>query len=83
MTFDDMKKAVIERGISFLPFHQCSMCGYMCGYIIHEGEVEYDTGCYCVNSTTLRSSHWDEVYRSYAVQNEEVKKQMLRDWGLE
>lgn len=28
--------------------HNCSMCGYPCGFIIDKDGLGYDTGCYCV-----------------------------------
>ena len=30
-----------------LPIHNCTMCGYECGFSWLDGQLHYDTGCHC------------------------------------
>lgn len=82
MNLEEMQQKIKERGISFLPFHECSMCRYKCGYIIFEGDVEYDNGCYCVKYSGVRPSSWDELWNGYTCQSDEGKQRLLDKWGL-
>lgn len=64
-TADDFKQAVEDRGITKWPVHDCSICGYPCGYIFQEGLVGYDSGCDCVNYTNIQLRSYEDVAEFY------------------
>ncbi len=65
--------------------HDCSICGYQCGYIFEDNPelVFYDSGCKCVMYRTVRPSSWESVANHYNIQdNDEVIKDMNNFWGF-
>lgn len=63
-TVEDFKKAAKERNITRWNIHECSMCGYACGYVIRGDNVGYDNGCNCVWGG-IRPSSWQELTNAY------------------
>ena len=66
-TAEELKKQVEEKVISFYPVHNCSMCGYRCGYIISNDfeQVDYDSGCGCTGSSNVQRSSWNDLTETY------------------
>ena len=80
---EDFKKAAKERNISFWLIHNCSLCGYPCGYHFRDNEVYYDSGCDCTDSSTWSDRTWDDVADHYNMQkNEKYIKEMDQFWGF-
>jgi len=82
MNIEELKQKISESEKSFLPFRECSMCKYMCGYVIFEGNVEYDNGCHCVTYSGMRPSSWDELFGTYETQCDEGRVKLLEKWGI-
>lgn len=66
-TVDDFQQAATELGITRWNIHDCSICGYKCGYVIgRDRNVFYDSGCNCVTyGPALRLSSWDDLAAHY------------------
>jgi len=65
-TADELKQQAIAKNITFYPVHNCSMCGYQCGYVIENDKVGYDSGCDCTyNAGGIELRDWDDLARSY------------------
>lgn len=60
-TVEEMKRAVETMKLSRWNIHDCSFCGYQCGYVFYDGRVFYDSGCDCVN----HPSNWEDKPRSW------------------
>jgi hypothetical protein len=72
-----------EHDKKFFPVRDCSLCGYMMGYVVlsHDFKnVGLDTGCDCVTYTNVNQSSWDEVERFYSSHSEEGQKELNKLW---
>lgn len=86
-TGEDFKKSAIENNIDYWPVHNCSMCGYECGYIFfmfEEAEVAYDHGCDCTRRRDKSKRDWSDVADQYNMQKHpDVIKKMNEYWRFE
>lgn len=64
-TIDELKQQAKDKNIQFYPVHNCSLCGYMCGYIINDEQVGYDSGCDCVMYSNIQPRSWDDLAKTY------------------
>lgn len=87
-TADDFKKVYENRkesgaGIYNWHIHTCSMCGYLCGFVFeNNGEVRYDSGCYCLFQPT-RLSSWEAVASHFNMQKDKKYiEEMKQFWGF-
>lgn len=78
----EFKEQATKNNIKEWRIHDCSICGYPCGYIFEEDRVLYDSGCDCsYGGESLRD--WDDVAEHYNMQtNEDVIKKMNLFWGF-
>ena len=57
---DYLEKQILEKYIKKWNMHNCSLCGYECGFIFDISNdkvlVRYDNGCYCMSSVPKKSS---------------------------
>lgn len=82
-TPEDFEKAVKERGIQRWNIHDCSMCGYSCGYVFNIHCVSYDSGCDCVIYNSIRQSSWVAVAEQYNMQTDpSVIEKMNKFWSF-
>lgn len=58
----DQAKAI---NLDFYPVRECSICGYMCGYVIEGDAVGYDCGCDCVPYQNVKPRLWKELAQTY------------------
>ena len=78
-----------DRELARWSIHDCSMCGYRCGYIINlkprpgEATVLYDAGCRCGAGFNITPRTFEDMYSHYSMQsNEEVKRRMEAEFGI-
>lgn len=82
-TPEQFKEKVEELNLRHWNIHDCSICGYPCGYIFREGQVLYDTGCDC-SWGGERPSDYQDIANHYNMQpNEEYIKKMNEFWHFE
>lgn len=81
-TADEFRQAAEEHGLVSWPINRCTFCGYQCAFVITEGHVYYDAGCWCVRvPDKLRPTSWGEVADHYNRQdNADVIAQMDEHW---
>lgn len=83
-TVEDFKKAAKDKNIIRWNIHDCSMCGYKCGFILdlQNDQLYYDNGCYCfMNPPNPRN--WEDLADSYNMQtSDEYIKEMNQFWGF-
>jgi hypothetical protein len=83
---NDFLEAAMKLNIRHWPIRECSLCGYLLGYMFfyEESEVVYDNGCECVPYHNLRASSWDEVARMYNINSDkpEIIKKYNDWWGF-
>lgn len=64
MTTNELKETCRKKGISFIPHHECGLCGQPTGWYLFERwppyEVAYSSACGCCDSEARRST-WQEV----------------------
>ena len=84
-TIEQFKNAAIEKKIIKWNIHDCSMCGYDCGYVFAPDyeHVGYDSGCDCVSYKNINPSSWEDIRDHYNNQtNLEYIKTMNEFWGF-
>jgi hypothetical protein len=62
---EELKEQATKIGLHRWRVHNCSMCGYPCGYEIHDNEVFYDSGCDCVSYSNIQPRSWEDLANSY------------------
>lgn len=89
-TASQFEQAAIERGIGFIPNHDCSFCHVTVGWRVYEGGVAYDSSCGCSWSDP-RSSSWAEVAehfnRNQPERNDRISPERVAEmdafWGFD
>ena len=60
----ELRETCLQKGISFIPHHECGVCGHSTGWYLFERwppyEVAYSPACGCGNSVAYCSS-WQEI----------------------
>lgn len=63
-TTQELKEQVHKIGLKRWNIHECSMCGYSCGYVIQGDEVSYDAGCNC-SFNPPQPREWEDLTRAF------------------
>jgi hypothetical protein len=82
---EDFKNAAKANNITKIDSHDCSMCGYMVGYIISPDyeHVSFDHGCDCTGRYVISERSWDDLAHRYNIQTDDnVIKRMNEFWGF-
>jgi hypothetical protein len=81
-TADELKQQAIKNHIDFWPVHNCSICGYACGYYFennHE-DVFYDAGCDCVNYSNVQKRSWENLADNYNLNQPENNPKIKQEY---
>lgn len=79
-TKEELKTQAEKIGLRRWIIHNCSMCGYPCGYIINGGDVKYDCGCDCVGYTDIQQRNWDDLAENYNRNQPEKNSQISQEY---
>lgn len=84
ITAAQVKNAIQRNGITSIDHHDCSICGYMCRYVIREsGNVFFDPGCYCTEGQ-YRDASYQDIANWYNMQsNDDVRARIGKAIGLD
>ena len=63
-TSQELKEQAGKIGLTFWKVHECSMCGYQCGYIFNGDNVSYDAGCGCIYQPPHPRS-WEDLAETF------------------
>jgi len=78
MTTKETIKAIekMEAGEK-LVLHNCSMCGYPCGFLIIDSQLHYDSGCDCTTyEYNIEPRELEELTKYTQQESLQIK------WGL-
>lgn len=82
-TVEDFKKKAKEQNIRKWNIHDCSGCGYKCGYLIDGDQLYYDNGCYCIMYPATPRD-WQDLVDHYNRQSsDKYINEMNKFWGFE
>ena len=82
-TAEDFKRQAKLKNIVWWGIHECSMCGYGCGYKIDGDNLYYDNGCDCSYGGGPEPRNWENLASHYNMQSsEKYKKEMDKFWGF-
>lgn len=85
-TGEDFKKAAKISNPFSWHIHDCSICGYPCGYVFSlDLVVAYDSRCYCTkfSDMPMELRSWDDVANYYNMQtNQSYIAEMNKFWGF-
>lgn len=83
-TEQDFINKIISKKITRWDIHNCSICGYTCGYIFENSKVYYDNGCFCISCQNIREASFSEILNHYNQQtNQQYINEMNKFWGFE
>lgn len=77
-TSSELKEQAKKIGLTRWNIHDCSMCGYWCGYNIKDDDVTYDSGCNCSWGGEQESS-WDDLTESFNMNQPEKNPRMSEE----
>jgi hypothetical protein len=77
---EEFHKQAKKLNIKEWRIHNCSICGYPCGYIIKGDDVYYDSGCDCTGCHGFRVSSWEEIAKFYNRNQPENNPKIKKDW---
>jgi len=80
ITIEDVKKILEESKRKKIPVNRCSMCNYLCGYIIESLEAEivsYDSGCDCTRYQGYLLSSLQDIANWHNMQSSEEGKLLI------
>lgn len=65
MTGQEIKDLCLEKGITFIPHHDCALCGEYVGWYLFGRwspyEVAYSGACGCTSFRDAHPGTWDEI----------------------
>jgi hypothetical protein len=81
-TADQLKEQAKKIHLTFWPIHDCSICGYTCGYYFeHDWEdVFYDSGCDCVTYSNIQERSWENVADNYNLNQPENNPKISKEF---
>ena len=83
-TADDFKQQAKLHNIIRWNVHDCSICGYRCGYIIEGDQVYYDSGCDCVTYSDIKQRNFDDIAGLYNMQkNPDIIERFNEFWHFD
>lgn len=84
-TGDEFKAQAQRYRILEWRMHECSICGYPCGFVFQGDVVKYDSGCNCVSAgLNLQPRAWEAVADHYNLQtNPEYIAEMNTFWHFD
>ena len=77
ITGEQVRQAVASAGIERIEHHECSMCGYKCAYIVREGNLYFDPGCYCSGGVGLSPRSWQDAANWIGIQRDDEHRQRI------
>lgn len=78
-TSEELKEQAKKIGLKKWKVHECSMCGYPCGYIIESERISYDPGCYC-SGGYVEERTWQDLADQYNRNQPERNKQINQSY---
>lgn len=85
VTAEQIRESVIKNNVSFLPIHDCSICGTFVGYYFFRYppyEVVFDSSCSCGCSHPHPSSFEDVAGHINMQTNEKYINELLTLLGI-
>jgi len=85
VTGDEVKQACLDKEISWVDHHECSICDRMVGYIVEGEQLLFSPGCRCVLSfTPPEPRSWDEAADWINMQSDaDCKRRIAARFGIE
>jgi hypothetical protein len=81
VTAEAVKEHIKSNGTKRWKLHNCSMCGYPCGYIFSDdGSVDYDSGCDCVSyGPNITPRNYGDLAETLNMQTPEIRERMWKE----
>lgn len=84
VTAEQVRDAVAAAGIKQIDHHDCSGCGYMTAYLVHDGRLYFDAGCDCsrYGRAEPRPADWEEAADWINMQKPEWAAKLAARFGV-
>jgi len=60
LTVDQLREWIAAEGITYIPHHECGICGEPVGFQIIDGEPYFNGNCDCAAFSVPERYTWDE-----------------------
>lgn len=78
VTGEQVRAAVMAAGLTYIPHHECSCCGEMVAYTVHDGDLYFAPGCGC-SWSPQEPRTWDSAADWINMQNDEWRVKLM-EW---
>ena len=84
ITGHQLFNSVVNKGIKYIPHHNCSLCNCMVGYVVvDEIDLYFDATCDCVAVSDINYKTWDSAAEWVNMQTDEThRKELLKRFGI-
>lgn len=86
MTGQEIKELCREKNITFIPHHDCALCGEYTGWYLFGRwppyEVAYSSACGCCDFGNAHSDTWESIADWVCDKNGEMKEEYKRIFGI-
>ncbi len=66
---EEFQQAALEHQITRWPLHRCSICDYLCSYLMEGPQVGYDSGCDCTGRYMVELRSFQDLADHYNMQS--------------
>lgn len=83
ITAEQVREAAIAAGIARIEHADCSICGYQTAYLVRDGSLYFDAGCYCTGGDRAEPRDWSSASEWINMQDPgEFQDNLKRRFGL-
>lgn len=84
VTAEEVKQACLDKDITSVDHHKCSLCDVMVRYIVLDGELYFDSSCGCTSLGCPEPKPWEDAANWINMQSKpEIKKELALAFGVE
>lgn len=81
ITGEQVKAAVLNAGITYIPHHDCGLCGEKVAYQVFDGNLFFCPGCGCSYSPPEPRT-WESAAEFINMQNEKGRIELMAKFGF-
>ena len=85
VTGQQIRDVSVVAGVTYVPHHTCGVCNAMTSYKIKDGNLYFDSSCYCTSEHysfyhSQKSCDWEEAAEWINRQDDETIKEKIMKW---
>lgn len=82
VTGEQVRAAAMSAGLTYIPHHECSLCGQFVAYTVHDGSLYFNPACGC-SWSPAEPRTWGSAADWINMQtNEDTRAQIMEKFGM-